>query len=97
MSDEPFKGISDDEFTESEKKRLAGEYKFIFGATDIGFKVLADILINFCHFGCYLTNPDEVAQHNIGVSILSRLGAFSKGNTEKVVKGLINSLPNKEE
>lgn len=97
MSDELlFQGISDDGVIEKEKKRLEEIYKYIF-SSDMGLEVLGDVLINFCHFGCFLGNPDEVAQYNVGVQILSRLGAFSKGNTEKVIKGLINSLPNKEE
>jgi hypothetical protein len=96
MSDELFTGISDDDIIEKEKKELQSSYRFIFTSTEVGLKVLADILVDFCHFGCYLSNPDEVAQYNVGVQILSRMGVFS-GGKEVVVRNLVNSLQIKEE
>jgi hypothetical protein len=96
MADELFEGIDDGDAIEKEKERIRGAYRFAFAQTEIGVEVLCDILTNLCHFGQVLETPDDVAQYNVGIGILSRLGVVSKGNEREIVVNLLNVIPKKE-
>lgn len=97
MSEEYFEGISDQEINEAAREQIRNKYRLVFSGSPIGVEVLADILVNFCHFGCVLSSPEEVAKYNVGIFILGRMGIFSEGNGILVVQNLLNVLPNKEE
>jgi len=97
VEDELFDGISDDEAVRGEKERIRGLYRHAFASTAIGVEVICDILTNLCHFGQVLATPDDVAQYNVGIGILSRLGVVSKGNEREIVVNLLNVIPKKEE
>lgn len=68
---------------------LLDEYRATFLSSDTGKVVLADIL-SHCHFGCSLdaSDPQGVAEHNLGVFILSRCGVFSEGTFPQVLNAL---------
>ena len=71
---------------------LSQKYRHIF-LSPIGREVLADILSD-CHFGCTL-DPDnkvQVAEYNVGISILARCGVFGPNRDIPVINALINSL-----
>ena len=92
-----FAGLNDAEILEAQtREKLRTKYKFVFTKSEMATEVLADILCNLCHFGYALENPEEVAQYNVGIYIMGRLGIFSKGNEENLVRALLNTLPKKE-
>jgi hypothetical protein len=70
------------------------KYKALFSSS-MGRDVLADIL-TMTHFGCTLNpdNPVQVAEYNVGIAILSRMGVFCGASKEDVIKHLIKSIPN---
>lgn len=70
-------------------EELTDKYRLLF-MSDVGAEVLADILVNFCHFGAYVPpeNQAAVGQHNVGMAILSRLGTFNAGK-KPVVTALL--------
>jgi hypothetical protein len=87
------------ELTKDDERKLESDIVAKYRLTLLsgtGMEVLMDILVNFCHFGCYLENEKDVAQYNIGVSILSRCGIISKGNEAEVVKALCSVSPKRE-
>jgi hypothetical protein len=90
---ELFAGLNDGEILERQaREKLKTKYRFLF-TSDMGIEVLADILCNFCHFGYALENPEEVAQYNVGVYIMGRLGIFEKGEEQDIVRALLNTIP----
>lgn len=91
MSDELFEGLKD-EISAKEKEMLFGKYRHVF-TSQFGMDVLADILVELCHFGQELENADQVAQYNLGVYILSRMGVYSKANSLNVIRALASTLP----
>jgi len=72
-------------------------YRKTFLGTKFGKDVLADIL-RACHFGCTLDPDDKVvvAEHNVGMVILAKLGIFSKGTEEQVIAALAAVMPPQE-
>lgn len=56
--------------------------------------MLADILAE-CHFGSTLDpeNPVQVAEYNVGVMILSKMGTFAEGTLLEVVHVLAGIVP----
>ena len=93
MSDELFPVLNDPkEIAEKATEELEGKCRFILTGTDMGVDVLSDILVAFCHFGCFLENDYDRAQHNVGVNILSRCGVFAPGNMQNVVRSLVNAI-----
>lgn len=56
-------------------KKFRQAYRELF-TSETGVLVLYDILVNFCHFGCYFA-PEENEAYKVGVSILSRMGIYS--------------------
>lgn len=52
-------------------------------------QVLADIL-KICHFGCTLDmdNPHQVAEYNVGVAIMAKLGILAEDTLFDVVNAL---------
>ncbi len=63
-----------------------------------GKDVLADLL-QLCHFGETLDpdNKAQIAEYNVGVSVLANLGVFSSNTLVAVVTALGNIIPEKEE
>ena len=78
------------EIDDAKKDDILIDYRNAFGDMP-GKKVLADILVNFCHFGIYLDarDPVSVGQYNVGISILLRLGVFSQG-MDPVINALLD-------
>jgi hypothetical protein len=77
--------------TEAEKyeREIKDKYRALFGS-GIGVEVLADILA-LCHFGSTL-DPDnkvQVAEYNVGVSLLARCGILAPDNFESVIHALL--------
>jgi len=75
-------------------KEQAAKYRAAFGGP-IGQEVLADIL-TMTHFGETLNpdNPVQVAEYNVGVSILAKMGVFSFDTKGDVIKALQSVAPN---
>lgn len=72
---------------------LAEKYRAVFN-TPMGQEVLADILVNKLHFGCYLEkNVGDIALNNTAIAILSTLGIVSKGNGLEVIRSLMTVTP----
>ena len=73
---------------------LTAKYRTVFG-TAIGQDVLSDLLVNFCEFGVFLDphNVEQVARHNVGTSILSRMGILSTETREQVIRALMAVVP----
>ena len=94
MSDELTKELNrqKDEI-EKANKELQGKYRHLFVSSEIGLDVLSDILVNFCHFGCFIYDNYDMAQHNVGVSILSRIGLFTPENRKNVMMAMVNAIP----
>lgn len=76
---------------------LMAKYRLVFQSA-IGQDVLADIL-GLTHFGQTLNpdNPAMIAEYNVGMAILAKMGVFSKGTKGDVVKALMVISPHKEE
>jgi len=73
---------------------LQHKYREVF-LNSLGQQVLADILM-LCHFGATL-NPDnyvQVAEYNVGVVILSRLGILGPGTLSEVIGSIAHITPN---
>ena len=70
------------------------EYRSVFLSTDAGRAVFGDIL-SHCHFGESLdaNDPQGVAEHNLGVLLLSRCGIFSQGTLPLVLNALSAVTP----
>ena len=72
------------------------KYRTVFGK-GFGPEVLGDILRS-CHFGCTL-DPDNlvvVAEHNVAITILAKMGVFSMGTQNAVINALLTVVPEKE-
>ena len=94
MSDELFEVLNKEKSEIADvMKEITGKYRYIFTSNPIGLDVLADILVVFCHFGCFLDDSYQMAQHNVGVNILSRIGIFNSENRANVIKQMVNALP----
>ncbi len=73
------------------EKEIKQKYRHVLINNPLGRDVLKDILITFCHYGQYLEfNQKEIAEHNIGVSVLLRCGILDGENIEKSLNGLFN-------
>lgn len=72
---------------------LTAKYRAVFGNV-MGQEVLADIL-SMTHFGNTLNpdNPAQIAEHNVGIAILAKMGVFSKETKRDVVKALAAIIP----
>jgi hypothetical protein len=93
-----FEGIDNIEEIRKEGEQLENVYKAVFISSRSGIEVLADILINFCHYGCFLETPEQIAQYNVGIEILSRLGVIGPAKDKmNLVINLVNSIPKKED
>ncbi len=96
MSDELFEALNEPKRTVTEMlQEIQGKYRYVFTSSDMGLEVLADILVAFCHFGCFLDDAYQMAQHNVGVNILSRIGIFNPENRKNVIISMVNALPTK--
>jgi hypothetical protein len=94
MSDELFEALNErNSELANEMKEIEGKYRHVFTSSTIGLEVLSDILVTFCHFGCFLDDAYQMAQHNVGVSILSRIGIFRSENRINVVMAMVNAIP----
>jgi len=72
---------------------LMAKYRLTFG-TAHGREILSDIL-SMTHFGGTL-NPDnkaQIAEYNVGIAILAKMGVFSRGTKESVVRALVSIIP----
>ena len=80
---------------QEEVEDLRPKYRSLFGNTDMGQEVLADILVNFCSLGSYLDpeNKENIGAYNVGISILSRLGVFSSDMEKKRIVRALLALP----
>jgi hypothetical protein len=75
------------------EKEIQKKYKLVFLSVE-GRQVLGDILF-LCHFGRTL-NPDnktQIAEYNVGVSILGRIGILSEDSLNDVVNAICNITP----
>lgn len=74
-----------------------GKYRCVFAGSAVGREVLGDIL-TICHFGSTLDpdNPSQIGEHNVGVTVLAKMGVFSKGSLGEVIEALTNIIPEKE-
>ena len=94
MSDELFEALNEPKQELADAmKAIEGKYRHVFTSSPLGLDVLADILVSFCHFGCFLDDSYHMAQHNVGVNILSRIGIFSPENRANVIMQMVNALP----
>ena len=74
------------------------KYTVVLGSP-VGQDVLADILVNLCHFGCTL-DPDnrvQVAEYNVGVAIMARMGIYGPNKLNEVVRALCGVAPRTRE
>ena len=62
-------------------------------SSPLGREVLIDILKD-CHFGCTLDpdNKAQIAEYNVGVTLLAKLGIFGPDREIPVINSLFNSL-----
>lgn len=74
-----------------DKDTITLAYRIVFGSYE-GKRVLADILVNFCNFGTYIANEKERAQHDVAISILSRLGALIPNDKQSFIDAVL-SIP----
>lgn len=72
---------------------LMAKYRLLFG-TSLGQDILSDIL-SLTHFGETLNpdNPAMIAEYNVGVAILAKMGVFSFGTKGDVIKALQSVTP----
>ena len=76
-------------------KKLTQKYRHILINSEMGREVFRDILLTFCHYGQFLEyNQAQIAEHNVGVSILIRCGILDGENIEKSLNGLFNATIN---
>ncbi len=73
---------------------LQAKYRLIFCDGGVGEEVLADILTK-CHLGETLNpeNPAQIAEYNVGIYVLSMIGAFAQGTRQGVVHALAEIRP----
>ena len=78
-------------------KELMEKYRKVFGSP-IGQDVLADIL-TMTHFGETLDagNLHRVAEHNLGILILAKMGVSSHETKLDVIRALQSVTPSKVE
>jgi hypothetical protein len=94
MSDELFQALNEEKSELADAmKAIEGKYRHVFVGSQIGLDVLADILVVFCHFGCFIDDAYQMAQHNVGVNILSRCGIFKPENRQNVIRSMVNAIP----
>jgi len=75
------------------KTDLGDKYRLVFD-NPLGQEVLADILINKLHFGCYLQEAlGDIALNNAAIEILSTLGIVAKKNQLKIISSLMAINP----
>jgi hypothetical protein len=72
---------------------LTAKYRMVFGNA-MGQEVLADIL-SMTHFGQTLNpeNQAQIAEYNVGVAIMAKMGIFGRGTKLDVIKALGNISP----
>lgn len=75
---------------------MIDKYRAVF-MSPLGLEVLGDILTT-CHFGCTLDpdNPANVAEYNVGVTILNRCGVFHQGTLPQVLNAFTAITPQEE-
>jgi len=96
MSEEFFEALNKPKADLSDAQReMEGKYRHVFTRDAISLEVLSDILVSFCHFGCYVDDGYQMAQHNVGVNILSRIGIFRPENRKNVLMAMVNAIPQK--
>jgi len=78
-------------------QELMEKYRKVFGSP-MGQDVLADIL-TMTHFGETLdaNNLHRVAEHNLGILILVKMGVFSNDTKMDVIRALQSITPSKAE
>lgn len=78
-------------------KELMDKYRAVF-CSPFGTEVLADIL-TMTHFGETLdaNNLHRVAEHNLGILILAKMGVFSHETKMDVIRALQSITPSKTE
>lgn len=77
--------------------RRTEKYRHVL-LSPMGLEVLDDLL-QLCHFGCTLdpNNQAQVAEHNLGVTILQRCGIFERGTARQVMLALSSVSPTVDE
>lgn len=82
---------------DDQEKILKQKYRHVLINNPMGREVLTDILLTFCHYGQFLEfNQKEIAEHNVGVSVLLRCGTLDGGNISNSLNGLFNSIGGSE-
>ncbi|MFH1640364.1 MAG: hypothetical protein ABIA66_00200 [Candidatus Omnitrophota bacterium] len=79
-----------EELEEPKNIELTTQYRLTFGS-DVGKRVLANILVDFCGFLAYIDPNDQatVGQYNVAVAILGRLGILNAGK-EAIIKAILD-------
>jgi len=94
LNDEMFEDLDRDRREmEAATLEMEKKYRNVLISTSMGIDVLADILVSFCHFGCFIETDYQMAQHNVGVNILARIGIFSPENKENSIRTMVSALP----
>ena len=87
------------EIDQEEVRRLLviekGKYQKLFASSQLGMYVLGSIVKNYCHFGDELdpNAPIQVAEYNVGIRLLTMVGAFDDKRWTDVFGTLIKPLP----
>lgn len=80
---------------EKRKKEVSMEdkYRATLLHSPYGPEVLTDLLIHTCHFGSTLDpdNPSQIAEYNVGISLLFDLGILSEDNAYRAVESMCRS------
>ena len=73
---------------------LKAKYRALF-LSDMGQDVLADILVEFCHFGVFHVggNAEQDGAYNVGISIMSRMGILEPGMDKDLVRAMCATAP----
>jgi len=82
---------------DEERKQIINKYRKVF-LSPLGREVLTDIL-TMCHFGKTLdsANLHQVAEYNVGVAILAKMGIFAEGTMMNLLNAMATVIPNFKE
>ena len=75
--------------TITEELKVLNAYRSIFYPPE-GRQVLAHLLTDLGLFNELEATEDEVAQHNAGIRILTRLGIIKAGNIQAIIDALMD-------
>ena len=79
---------------DEERKKIINKYRKVL-LSPLGREVLIDIL-TMCHFGQTLdsANLHQIAEYNVGVAILAKLGIFAEGTMMNLLNAMATVMPN---